>query len=376
VVSRIRADGPGVPAGPWETTGEDSFGAGDVTGKVVRERRRCEHGDETRVRAVHCTPGWVRACDGRWVFLHAGGGISAAGARDTPVELPAPLSAYRLPAPPEDPSELRAAARQSVGLLEAVTPRVGVVLAGLAYRTAAGKGCGATAAGMLDAPVEFPPPLSIYGLPACPAVRLTGKTTAADIAVHHFAPGWRGTAPVLSLPGPGRGMTEAAATRLIRQARDVLLAAEDPAGDRVMLIPGGAEPLPEGHGLTVPMTGAEISGAARADLMSPESRHGRAAATASFVAWLASRRGRIPGRLDTLTLRYAQAWRDAGHDERTARSLDHLAAGWKLMLGHLTGRGACDTASARRMWRQAWAALDEAGRAHADHALTLEGAAR
>jgi hypothetical protein len=398
-VTRIRADNPGAPTGPWETVEEHPFETGDLTGKTVRERRPCEHGYESRMRTVHCASGWMRACTGRWVFLHAGGGIGADGMLDTPVEFAAPLSAYRLPVPPEDPAGLWAAAQQSTGLLEAVTPRVGVVLAGLAYRTAAGPARDALlAAGMLDTP-EFPPPLSVYQLPASSAVTLTGpagcgKTTAADIAVHHFAPGRRGTALVLSPPGPGRGVTGAtddavldltgailddceadlAGTSLIRRARDVLLAAEDPAGCRVMLVPGGAAVPQYRHALTVPMTGAEVSGAARASLMSPESRYGRAAATASFIAWLASRRGRIPGRMNVLTARYAQAWRDEGHDAQTARSLAHLAAGWKLMLDHLTGRLACDTGSARHTWRQAWAALGEAGRAHADAALMLEGA--
>jgi len=76
-----------------------------------------------QTRRVYTHTGW-REIDGALTFLHAGGGITAQGAReDLSVDLPD--SRYRLPAPPAPP-ELRAAVRASLRQLDLTPDHLGI----------------------------------------------------------------------------------------------------------------------------------------------------------------------------------------------------------------------------------------------------------
>jgi hypothetical protein len=83
-----------------------------------------------------------RKIDGRWYFLHAGGGIGAEGAnRGVLVQLDGPLAFYRLPDPPEG-AALAEAVRASLALLDdqqLAPQRITFPLVGAAYRAPLGR---------------------------------------------------------------------------------------------------------------------------------------------------------------------------------------------------------------------------------------------
>ena len=118
--------------------------------------------------------------------------------------------------------------------------------------------------------------------------------------------------------------------------------------------------------LIVPFIPGLISRDTRVSLWEAESRHGRAVTMASFIRWQAGPREAILARTAELITDNGQAWTDAGHSERTAEALAHLAAGWRLMLDHLTEAGAYTDSECTVIWEAAWAGLDEAGRTQAN----------
>jgi len=337
------------------------------------------------VALVHGAPGWVRGSDGEWVFIHAGGAIGAAGPVHAETDLPVKLAKFILPAPPADSAVLREAAGHSTGLVEVLPPRIGAVLAGLAYRAAISR---------------MPPAVTLIGPPG------GYKTSMGKVCLHHFAPDLPWDESVLSLSE--RGATGNAGARLMHLTRDVLLLADDAAPDRSLKAaservasivrlqyngetrdrldreaemrrpdpPRGsllvsAEIGPSAASasqrtLLVPFHKGEISRETRIALWEPESRHGRAAALASFIAWQAGQRDHVVERLAALARAYADQWHDDGYDERTAEALAHLSAGWRLMLDHLTDAGAYTAEEADRLWQQAWDGLAAAGRMQND----------
>lgn len=336
---------------------------------------------------VHGAPGWIRGQDGQWMYVHGGGALGKDGPVDgVTVDLPPQLEQYVLPSPPETAEELCAAADHSVGMLAELPARIGAPLAGTTYRSAIGR---------------MPSPLTCIGPPG------SLKTSMAKAALHHFAPDLPYDISVLSLTE--RGATANAGAKLMHTVRDTLLLADDAnpdrslrqAAERVASIvrmqyngesrdrlnrdgdfasrptpPRGslivsAEVGPSAASATqrtllVPFAPGLISRDTWVSLWEPESRQGRAATMASFIAWQASRREEILERVRTLTAEYSQAWVEAGHTERTAEALAHMAVGWRLMLDHLADRGAFSAGECALLWERAWAGLHEAGRTQND----------
>ena len=366
---------------PWAGVTYDSGRSGLAR---VRDAIRMTSRDAS-VATVHGAPGWVRGADGEWIYIHAGGALGADGAVQAETDLPSKLTCFALPPPPPDPAALRTAAEHSAGLVSALPPRVGAVLAGLAYRAAISR---------------MPPSVTLIGPPG------SYKTSMGKVALHHFAPDLPWDESVLSLSE--RGATGNAAAKLMHLTRDVLLLADDAAPDRSLKAaaervasiirlqyngetrdrldreaelqrptpPRGsllisAEVGPSAASaaqrtLLVPLHNGEISRDTRIAVWEHDSRHGRAATLASFICWQAGRREQVLERLAALSAGYADTWHDAGYDERTAEALAHLAAGWRLMLDHLTERGAYTPAEAGELWQQAWDGLAEAGRLQHD----------
>lgn len=366
---------------PWAGVTYDSSRSGLAR---IRDAVRMISRDAD-VATVHGAPGWVRGADGEWIYIHAAGALGAGGPVPAETELPPKLAWFILPDPPEDPAALRAAAEHSTGLVAALPPRIGAVLAGLAYRAAISR---------------MPPSVTLIGPPG------SYKTSMGKVALHHFAPDLPWDESVLSLSE--RGATGNAAAKLMHLTRDVLLLADDAAPDRSLKAaaervasiirlqyngetrdrldreaelqrptpPRGsllisAEVGPSAASasqrtLLVPFHNGEISRDTRIAVWEHESRHGRAATLASFITWQAGRREEVLEQLAALAGGYADTWHDAGYDERTAEALAHLAAGWRLMLDHLTERGAYTAAEADQLWQQAWDGLAEAGRLQHD----------
>src|SRR5487761_742458 len=128
--------------------------------------------------------------------------------------------------------------------------------------------------------------------------------------------------------------------------------------------------------LIVPFIPGLISRDTRVSLWEAESRHGRAVTMASFIRWQAGQREAILTRTAELITDYGQAWTEAGHSERTAEALAHLAAGWRLMLDHLAEAGAYTASECAVIWEAAWAGLDEAGRTQANPDEPADAAGR
>jgi hypothetical protein len=334
---------------------------------------------------VHGAPGWIRDRDGNHLYVHAGGAIGADGPAEVAADLGSKLDHYRLPAPPASAEELRAAADHSVGLIAELPARIGAPLAGVAYRAAVSR---------------MGPPVTLVGPPE------SLKTSMGKVTLHHFAPDLPWDVSVLSLSE--RGATGNAGAALMHLTRDTLLLADDAAPDRSLKAaaervgsivrlqyngevrdrldresnlqrptpPRGslivsAEIGPSATSavqrtLIVPFLPGLISRDTRVALWEAESRHGRAVTMASFLRWQAARREQVLARTAELITEYAQAWTEAGHSERTAEALAHLAAGWRLMLDHLTEAGAYSADECTVIWEAAWAGLDEAGRTQAD----------
>jgi hypothetical protein len=366
---------------PWPAVTFDSGKSGIAR---VRDAIRTTS-PATAVTAVHGAPGWIHGGDGKWLYVHAGGAMGADGPAEIAADLPSKLEHYRLPDPPGSAGELRDAADHSVGLVAALPARIGAPLAGLAYRAAVSR---------------MAPAVTLIGPPA------SYKTSMAKVTLHHFAPDLPWDASVLSLSE--RGATGNAAAKIMNITRDTLLLADDAAPDRSLRAaaervaqivrlqyngevrdrldreadlqrptpPRGslivsAEVGPSATSaaqrtLMVPFAPGQIDRDTRISLWEAESRHGRAVTMASFIRWQAGRREQVLARTAELTAEYAQAWTEAGHDERTAEALAHLAAGWRLMLDHLAEAGAYTAGQCTMIWERAWAGLDEAGRTQAD----------
>src|SRR5260370_21754042 len=92
---------------------------------------------EIRQERIFCHLGW-RQHDSDWVYLHAGGGLGAAGSvAGTQVQLPAALQDYQL-RPPEELTDLAGAVQASLRLLKAAPDRVSFPLLAAVYRAALG----------------------------------------------------------------------------------------------------------------------------------------------------------------------------------------------------------------------------------------------
>src|SRR5690606_24451956 len=93
-----------------------------------------------------------------------------------------------------------------------------------------------------------------------------------------------------------------------------------------------------------------------------------AASMAGYVRWLAGQldelRTTLPAR--RRELRDAARRSDWPHD-RTPDIVAHLALGWEQFLEYAEAAGAIDATEADRLWREGWAALNEAAREQAGH---------
>ena len=152
--------------------------------------------------------GWRHdAATGEWMFVHAGGGITAEGVRPVPVLLHGPLARYDLPDPSRDPARLRAAfINDSAGMLTQLPGRVAAPLLGHVYRSALG---------------PCPWVLALVGPPG------SYKTSIASLAMHHWGELWDRRKPASSMSGNGDTLN---ALRIkLNAAKDALYWSDDVA---------------------------------------------------------------------------------------------------------------------------------------------------
>lgn len=334
---------------------------------------------------VYAHTGW-REVDGTWHYLHAGGAVGPAGpAAGVRVELPAALSRFRLPDPPEGDG-LRAAVRESLGLLDLGPDRLLVPVVSAAYRAALG-----------------PADLSVF---------LAGdsgvfKSELAALGQQHFGPDMGRK----QLPGHWSD-TDNALGVLAFHAKDALLIVDDfaPAGtandvlalhrkaDRLFrgqgngsgrqrchadaslrpdkpprgLVLATGEDVPRGLSCRARLVVLDVrAGDLRADVLTrcqaAAAAGTYAAGLAAFVRWLAPRYGRVRAGLAGEAAGLRAPLADPGGHTRTPANAAELLLGWRYFLEFARAAGAVTEAERTALWGRGAAAMREAAAAQLGH---------
>jgi hypothetical protein len=324
--------------------------------------------------------GW-RQHGGQWVYLHAGGALSAAGPLGgLQVQLPAALQQFRL-CPPPDAGEVVRAVRASLQVLSAAPDHISFPLLAGVYRAALGavhcslflsgkSGVFKTALAAL-AQQHFGSTMDGSGLPAnfaSTANALEGLAFAAKdalLVVDDFAP----------TGGSGDGPLESLAERLFRavgnaQGRHRL------GGDGRLRVPqapralvlGTGEAVPPGQSIRARLLIVEVgAGEVQRAALSAGQRAGQegllAAAMGAFVVWLAGRYEAMQERLQRRVLEIrSQGQGGAGH-ARTPAAMAELQSGMEIFLEFAEAVGAVSRAEKEELQGRCGRALDElAGR--------------
>ncbi|MFD8386184.1 hypothetical protein ACFV2X_48090 [Streptomyces sp. NPDC059679] len=336
-------------------------------------------GDAVRV-PVYAATGWRRRDDG-WMYVHAGGAITASGHIPVHTRFPGRLALMTLPAPTTDPKRIRQAALASLSLPGALPEYAAVAMLGLVYRAPYSR---------------CPSSICLTGLPG------SGKTGVGTAILHHFAPELERTESLLSISDTGS--TQLGATEVLYRMRDALIMGDDSAPDRsvrdaavrtsrmgrtqyngegrirLKSVDGELE-LDEQRGprgsfiqtaevlastqsaqermLTIQMARAELDMDALARVSAPETAQQCALLTASYIQWIAARYETLHREVRRLADDYAAQLRPYCGD-RPAEHLGQFATGWHMLLRYLTESGAATAEETAGWWLTAWSALLDA----------------
>ncbi len=335
----------------------------------------------------HGVLGWVQIA-GEHVYLHAGGGIGAAGALAARVSVPAPLAEFELPTPPTSVDELRRAWAASWACMSAAPDRVMAPMLGAAYRA----------------------PLGVSRETVMPCgARGSGKTGVAALVVQHFAPSARHHRMVGAGAGEETGGTAAGLEELRFRAGGVLLPLDDLAPDkgterasqRAALIarsqfnrqtklrsmrqggirtphPPRSLPLVTGEEstsvesaesriVTLRMGRGDVDTRTLAALDRGTGPTERALLMSGLIHWLAAWRDKLDGWVESTRAELAEALRvqgatDPGMDARRSESVADLGVGWRAVLAMLAARGVLTEAEVETVWQRVWEGLVECKR--------------
>ena len=329
---------------------------------------------EIPLRHVYAHTGW-RETEGRWVYLHAGGGIGSDGVIPAlRVELSGGLSRRELPEPPLA-DELACVVRASLALWELAPEGVIVPLLAGAYRAALGETdfsihlSGRTGEGKSEIAAlfqqHFGSGLDARNLTSWESTEnaIEGQAFQAKdqvLVLDDFAPTgstndvqrWHKKADrVLRAKGnaAGRG----------RMRSDTTLRPEKPP--RALILSTG-EDVPNGQSLRARMVNLELSPGQldwqKLTVCQRDASEGLyAASMAGFVRWLAARHEGLRRSLlqERAVLRDAACQRD--QHRRTPGTVADLALGLKYLLRFAYEVGAVEEHRADDLWAQGWQAL-------------------
>ena len=331
-------------------------------------------------RTVFTHTGW-REVDHEWLFLHAGGAISAQGFRDDiSVSLPKDLEKFRLPAPPNGPQRL-AAVRASLRFLEIASRRITVP----AY------------AGIWRAVLGNPGFSQFFAGPTG-----TYKSSFASLCQAHFGAGfdWE------HLPGSWRYTANATAElqfklkdtlftvddfvprgsqsdvqRMHSDADKVFRSAANNAGrgrlDRNSALKGSKPPrcftlgtgedVPRGQSLQARLWITDFAEGdvdfKRLKLCADDARRGLfSSAMSAYLQWVAARRDSIEKRLRRAVNVYREAAGRHGQHAKTPQLVAELAAGLKFFLLFAKKCGALTPGEANSLFKESWRALIDGGK--------------
>ncbi|HEY5856332.1 MAG TPA: telomere-binding protein [Aldersonia sp.] len=327
----------------------------------VRDALKAAGGWNIRRVVRYRSTGWRRDDAGAWFYVHAGGAITATGARVAPVLLTGPLRMFDLPAPTVDPTRIREAfLGHSGAMLDRFPVRVAAPLLGHVFRSALGPN---------------PWLLTLVGSPG------SCKTSLASLTMHHWGEKWDRRRPATSMSGNGDTLN---ALRIkLNSSKDALYWADDVAPtkdfglaqraleefarmvhngeqrsrstrDGLGILDGTAprasamvtsEVMPRPGSaaermFVVPLQGGEIDLDAIKAFDDYSSRFGRALTLASFLRWLCPRLEQVRRDAFAEADRYAAELRAGGETVRRAEALAALWAGWWTMLEFLVDTGA------------------------------------
>lgn len=320
--------------------------------------------------------GW-RKHGAQWVYLHAGGALSADGPLGgLQVQMPSPLRHYQL-RPTPDPAERVRAVRASLGLLSVVPDRISFPLLAATYRAPLGaasfgvflsgkSGVFKTALAALMQQ-HFGAAMDAGSLPAnfastANALELLAFSAKdALLVVDDFAP----------TGGPGDGELQRVTERLFRavgnaQGRTRLGAhgrLRTPQAPRALVL-GTGEEVPPGQSIRARLLIVEVGpGDVERAALSACQRAGQqgllASAMGAFVAWLAGHYEEMQGRLQTRLLEIrSQGQRGARH-ARTPAAVAELQSGMEIFLDFAFAVGAIGGAEKEGLERRSERALSE-----------------
>ena len=338
-----------------------------------------------RRQTVFAHTGWRRLPSG-WVYLHAGGAITARKEdAATSVSLGPPLDRFTLPSPPTGDS-LLAAVRASLAMLDVATARIGIMLLAAVYRAVLGA-------------CDF----SIF----LAGVTGIGKSELAALGQQHFGAGldarnlpgsWSSTANSLEAVAflakdallvcddfcPGGGVGDVSK---YHQMADRLLRAQGNASGRQRMRPDGSlrpakpprglilstgEDVPNGHSLRARMLICELSkNDVRWDHLTKcqnEARGGRyAQCLSAFIQWVACRYQDLVEQRHVHVEKIREEVSRSGDHARTPALVAELLYGWRTFLQFAMEVGAFDAAELSRLSSLGQQSLLEVAAEQASH---------
>lgn len=316
------------------------------------------------------------------VFLHAGGGLGAAGpVPDLLIELDHVLRRFTLPEPPSG-RELVRAIRSSLEMLEVAPDRVTIPIYSAIWRAVLG---------IIDVSIHLSGQTG------------SGKSQIAALAQQHFGAGldakhlpanWDSTANALQAICfhaknalivvddfvPKGSASDVA--RMHREADRLLRAQGNHAGRQRMsadtrirppktprgLILSTGEDVPKGNSLRARLVVVEMDPQDMKWSLLTDCQHSARSglysqAMAGFVQWLAPRLASIDQRIIDHLAAFREEWGDSGHHKRTPDNLANLSCGLEVFLDFCRDTGALTHQQAGLVWDRSLVAFKEAAEA-------------
>jgi hypothetical protein len=345
-------------------------------------------------RRVYTHSGW-RDVDGRWLFLHAGGAIDAAGAvQGVNVRLPGALSQYELRLP-STPEALVVAVRSSLKLIELAPPSIGYpVLAAICRSVFGGADFALHVVGETGAfKSELAALAQQFFGAGMDRTHLPGSWASTGNSLEILAFHGKDALVVMDDFAPQGNAADvaryhAAADRVFRAAGNLAgrgrldsnARLREPRPPRGLILSTGEE-IPRGHSIRARLFILELSkGAITPAKLSECQAAARAGdyaqAMTGFLAWLAGRFEAARASIDQRVVELRErALRDPAH-ARTPDIIANLQAAFESYIEFARECGTVDESQAETFTHKCWRALRDAAVAQAKHQAASEPTAR
>jgi len=345
-------------------------------------------------RSIYTHSGW-RNVDGRWLFLHAGGAVAAAG--DFPgvhVRLPGALARYEL-CLPSTPEAMVAAVASSLKFVELIPASIGFpVMAAIARAAFGGADFALHIAGETGAfKSELAALAQQFFGTGMDRMHLPGSWSSTGnsletlafhakdvlVVIDDFAPQGN-TADIARYHAAADRVFRAAGNQSGRGRLDSTARLREPKPPRGLVLSTG-EDIPRGHSIRARLLILELSKglittAVLGECQAAASAGDYVQALTGFLQWMASRLDSLRLALErrVIDLR-ASALRDPAH-ARTPDIIANLQGAFELYLEFARECGSIDADQSERLTNACWRSLRAAAIAQAKHHAASEPAAR